>query len=214
MAVLQVLQSFAQSFELWVAHMLAHASGQLESDFLGFFLGIGIAQHSFEQVGVQVIADGSDVDVFVTELDSLRAKSVPEQPAGSGRGLERLVNLSQPTKVFLHRGQQGIRRQGLPDACQHTEVCRESVAHVVVWDAFLRGDKTFVARQRAIDAGEVSKTLPHRCRQLMDHLRDVWNRLLNALFIELQRLCHVIKNAQIVDNSKQPVLDDTRRSVG
>ena len=53
MPVLQVLKSLTKRLELRVAGMLAQSPGELDRDFLGFFLGVGIAQDRFEEFGVQ-----------------------------------------------------------------------------------------------------------------------------------------------------------------
>ena len=73
---------------------------------LAFLFGIRAARDCLEQVGVEhqrleVVADGVHMHVLVDELDGLGAERVPKQPAVTGGGLDRLVDLRQPAVVGL-----------------------------------------------------------------------------------------------------------------
>ena len=57
---------------------------------------------------------------------------------------------------------------------------------------------TLVTLQRAVAASKVREALLHRLGQLGTQFGDIRYRFLNALLVELQRLRHIIKDAQII----------------
>ena len=98
-------------------------------------LGARRAEHGVEHVGVehqrlQVIAHRLDVNVPVDEVDGLGAERMPEELAGSRRGLQRLVHLAQPAVVGFVRLQARVggrsRPRGARGSCSRRRIGRVS----------------------------------------------------------------------------------------
>ena len=111
-----------------------------------------------EHKGLQIVADGVDVDVPMDEVDGLGAEGVPEKSARSGRRLHRLVDLAQPAVVRLVRLQTRVGGERFPEAREVAVVGRETIAGRIVRQPLLGGDQSLVAGNRlqsgSIEAGQ------------------------------------------------------------
>ena len=163
---------------------------------------------------LQVVADGIDMHVLVDQLNGLGAQGVPEQLAVAAGRLDRLVNLRQPAVVRLRTargtGSGDIASQSLPS---DRIVGRESIPHLVVRQALLRGDQPLVPADGPVHAGEEGQALLHRLGQLRLQLVHVGDDLLDALLVKVQRLRHVVEDAEVVDDQPVRLLSGTVRFV-
>ena len=147
-------ESFGELPEAGVVHVFAQALGDFDLDLLGLFAGVGAVEEGFDEVGVEddvveVVAHGVDVDVLV------------EQRAEAGGGLDGDVDLGEPAVVGFVGQEDGIGGEGFPDVGQDFVGGGEGVAGVVVGQAGLGGDESFVAGEGAVDAHEVGEALLH-----------------------------------------------------
>ena len=125
---------------------------------------------------------------------------MPEKPAGPGRRFHRLVDLRQPAVVGLVLAQRRVGRDCLPEPAQIAVVPSKTIARLVVGQAVLRRDQPFVAGDRAIDSGKVSQALLHCIGKPAYKFVDVRDDASDAFLVELDRLGHVVEDAQVVDD--------------
>ena len=154
----QLFEPLAEGAEPGFVLVFAETARDLDLDLRRLLVGVGRAEHRVQYVGIehqglQVVADGVDVDVPVDEVDGLGAERVPEELARAGRGFHRFVDLAQPAVVGLVRLQARIGRDRFPEAREEAVVGGEAVARGIVGQAFLGGDQPLVAGHGAVDAG-------------------------------------------------------------
>ena len=117
----KLFEPLAEGAEPGFVLVFAETARDLDLDLLRLLVAVGRAEHRVQYVGVeheglQVVADGVDVDVPVDEVDGLGAEGVPEELARAGRGLHRFVDLAQPAVVGLVRLQARVGRDRFPES--------------------------------------------------------------------------------------------------
>lgn len=164
-----------------------------------------VVQNAVEHLGVEdqrldIVPDLLHMHVAVDQVDSLGAQPVPEQLAIAAGRFHRLIHLGQPLIILLVGRQAGVRRKRLPEGAQYVVLGREPVAGRVIRQALLRRHQALVTADAAIHAGKKVDTGQHLQRQRLPHLVDVGDHLLDRLLVEIQRLGHVIENADVIDD--------------
>lgn len=98
---------------------------------------------------------------------------------------------------FRSRREAG-RGRWLPQAGQVTVIGGERVAHIVVGQAFLGGDESFVAVEGAVYVREVGETFLHGCGEFGLEVDDIRDDAAETFFVEFERLGNVIEDTEII----------------
>ena len=83
---------------------------------------------------------------------------------------------------------------------KHPVISTEFVLIFVGRQAILRGHESFPTIDGSVDSGEICKAFAHQYGQFCFYLFDVGNDCLYALFVEIKRMCHIVKNTYIVND--------------
>ena len=209
-----LLQTLPQRHEDRIVAVLPQARDDLDLQFFRFLL---IVDHLLQEVGVdderiEIVAHGFDVDVFVDEVERLRAEGVPQQFAVTAGRPDRFIHLRQPAIVVFVAAQNRIGRERFPQLGQHGIIGGEGIAPIVVGQARLRGDQAFVAADGSIETGEVRQALRQRAGQIGLQAIEVGDDVLHRFLVEVQRARHVVEDADVVHD--QAVGLAGKRSVG
>ena len=204
---------FTQSFQflpkmhkLRFVGMLQNFSDKVNFDLLSGLLQVFLfLQKVINKVGVHredihVLISLSDGDILVDQLDGLCTQRAPNQTATAISRLDRFINTGKPLIVYLVGIQETIGRKSVPRTIQYTIVCSESVLLFVCRETFLRCHQTFPAFDGSVDAHEIAQALFEKGRKLLLDFFDICDDATHAVFIEIESLCHIVKDANIVND--------------
>ena len=148
---------------------------------------------------LEVVAHRLDVDVLVDQFDRLRAERVPEQLAVAARRLHRFIDLRQPAVVRLVRRRAPGRATAPPRSCRARCIPRRtcpasrcSGRHCCAAISPRSRRRCDPRRGRTPRHFCICTGSSFRARRCCD------DHLLHGLLVEIERLRHVVEDADVV----------------